>query len=533
MPYNKVGFCFTVQTRVAQKDNHCIEKQPVSVRKCGYPLVHALHQPESPTLPPKKKTPPPPPKPKPGPKHKIVAEVTTHEETAPEVTEPEVTAPEATVPEVTAPEVNTQNVTTPKVITKELKAIPLATYNLLKPQINTSAAEGGLKIDVKATETRVIITLHGPEAKVMESAYNIFALVNEIKENSIEVSPKIIELLQQDTAMQELKKRIKEKFHTTHMCVYHGKLRVAIHSDDFDQAEQWIQQCFAHDCVNVSMTAEDFERWRSMVESGGLVALTHNFNEGSIHINGFRHVVEATVGTLMRLPGAGTTTEEIGQVSKLTYSLLQDDIMKTLHSEVSLIHEMCAGDRIKLILKGPQEHVYESAVRIQELLQSISPSKLQVPDFIIELLKDDRVLQELNRLLLEQNFCAVIYLDQQTVFAWCKMTDAANIVEFVKSIFSQEHIAIDDASRPYIGGEEWKLLARALQTNGSIVIDQSRTKITISGFKKAVEEGKESVHEMLKGKSVKTENIKIPNRAEGRFLEDHMKAEFDKIQESW
>ena len=462
------------------------------MRKCSFPLVHALRQPESPAPPPPKKKPPPPP-PKPKPKPKIVVEVTT----------------------------------------KELKAIQLATYNLLKPQIDAKAAEDGLKLDVKTTETHAIITLLGPAAKVMESALNIVELVNEIKENSIEVPPKIIELLQRATGMQELKNRIKEKFNSAYMCINNGKLRVAIHSDDFDQAEQWIQQCFAHDCVNVSMTTEDFESWRPMLESGGLVVLTHNFNEDNIHIDGFRHMVEKTVEALKKLPGAGTTTEEIGQVSKLTYSLLQDEIMKTLHSEVSLVREMCTGDNIKLVLKGPRKHVNESAMLIQKLLKSISPSKLQVPDFIIELLKDDRVLQELNKLLLEEKFCAAIYLDQQTVFARCKMTDAANIAEFVKSVFSQEHIAIDDASRPYIGGEEWKLLARALQTNGSIVIHQSPTKITISGFKKAVEEGKESVHEMLKGKSVKTENIKIPNKAEGKFLEQHMKAEFDQLQESW
>ena len=253
-----------------------------------------------------------------------------------------------------------------------------------------------------------------------------------------------------------------------------------------------------------------------MLESGGLVVLTHYADDDVIHVDGFRHKVEDTVETLKKLQGTGTIMKEIGPIDKSTFILLQDATMQALLPEVNLKSQVCDGGSIKLILKGPRKQVDKTDIIIKKSFQSFSHSRLQVPHFIIMLL-NDRVLQELNKILAEQKFCATVYLDVETVMAICKTTEVSSITDFVNSAFSQEHIEVDDALRPFINGEEWKVQMLILQLGGNLVIQQTSTDIIIMGFKNVVMEGKESIQALLKQKLMKTKAI--PSQSEGEIRE--------------
>ena len=159
---------------------------------------------------------------------------------APPPTAPKPTLQPKLTPEATAEKLNLKVVQNNA--TKQLKPIRWAVYNLLKPQIDAKACGDDLKIEVETKDNQAVLTLQGSAQEVVDAAVEIVELAHNSKEGIVELRPKIMGLLQQETAVQELKQMV--NMDRIYFSICESGLKIAVGIDVFDQAKQLIPALF-------------------------------------------------------------------------------------------------------------------------------------------------------------------------------------------------------------------------------------------------------------------------------------------------
>ena len=216
-------------------------------------------------------------------------------------------------------------------------------------------------------------------------------------------------------------------------------------------------------------------------------------------------------------------------VYKLIMTSLEDDAQQ---QDVTLSMEIEEStNEVRLTLKGSGSNVKKAKDLVSERSKKTTQGTVEVEEKYSLLLEEELAMQELKRCIISRGFTIDIKIENKKLKFIALEKEGGELIKYIQQLFDEEILPLDDSNRQFVIGQQWRTQQMLMEKSKLVKIIDEPNHLTVYGFKHEVLDTKDKLDELLKGKNIEIQNVEIPDDAEFRYIDLHMRKDITNIVE--